>query len=91
MVLFGGLSTTERAILEYFINTSLNNVNLISADISREICGQLSLTQSSFNTTVFRLHKKGVIKKSGKTIELHPIFNNIQELDKLIISFVSPL
>ena len=86
-VSFGGLSSTELNIMCQFIHYSLNNFLCLDVAISSEIQKDIGITQSSFNTSVFRLEKKGVIKKSGKTITLHPIFNNIQNLDKLIIDF----
>lgn len=87
---FGGISASERTILSELINTSTNNSIVLNGEISGQICQSLNMSAAAFSIALFRLEKKGVIKKSGKSITLHPVLNNINELDTLIISFSHP-
>lgn len=89
-ILFDGLSATESLILTKLIHYSTNNQIALTVDISRQIQQELNITQSSFSTTLFRLQKKKVIEKPGKNIVLNPVFANINELEKLVITFQAP-
>jgi hypothetical protein len=81
------LSATEMDLLSWLIQSSINNSVCVSVDISGQIQHDLNISASLLSTGLHRLQKKGVIKKSGKTITLNPIFNNIQEMNKLVVSF----
>jgi hypothetical protein len=82
------LTASERLLICKLIDYSINNTIALTIDISAKIRGDITAT--SFNTGIFRLEKTGAIKKSGKTIMLHPIFNNISELDRFTFVFQSP-
>lgn len=85
---FEPIPAAELAVLSAIITYSQNNGLFISPDISRQIRQFYGLSESSFNTALFRLVKKGLIKKEGKTVVLPPIFFGIIEMDNLLISFV---
>lgn len=87
-VLKFNISATEELILYWLIQQSINNSLSLNVDISRQLQIYLNISSSALATSLYRLGKKGIIAKSGKTITLNPIFNNIQELDKLVISFL---
>jgi len=87
-VLLFNISATEELILCWLIEQSINNSLALSVDISRQLQQDLNISKASLATSLYRLGNKKVIAKSGKTITLNPIFNNIQELDKLVISFL---
>lgn len=82
------LTASERALICKLMEYTINNTIALTIELSEQIRGGMSGT--SFNTGIFRLEKKRAIAKSGKTITLHPIFNNLDKLDQLVINFQSP-
>jgi DNA-binding MarR family transcriptional regulator len=84
---FKGLSATEEAVLSWFVAGSVNSAISVDKSLTKQITHELNISQSSLSTSIFRLQEKGVIKKSGKVIILNPIFNDITNMDNLIISF----
>jgi hypothetical protein len=87
VLVFKGLSATEELILCKLIELSINNSLSLSVDISRQIQQDLTISQSSFSTSLHRMVEKKVIAKQGKVVTLNPVFANINELEKLVISF----
>jgi len=81
------LSDTELSILSELIEMSENNNITLSVQITKQIRSTLSITSSLCNTGISRLQEKGVITKTGKTIIISPVFNNLSELDGLVIEF----
>lgn len=87
-VCFGGCSDSELQILAYLIQFSTGNSITLTVDLSRQIKASAGVGDSSFSTSLFRLEKKGVLTRLHKTVNLHPAFNNLQDVEKLMISFV---
>lgn len=85
---FGELAEGEMNVLLALVKYSSNNSLFMTALIARQIREENGMSDSGLSTAVFRLCKRGVIMRNGKTITLHPVFTNISELDKLVISFV---
>jgi len=85
---FGELAEGEMNVLLALVKYSSNNSLFMTALISKQIREENGMSDSGLSTAVFRLVKRGVIMRNGKTITLHPVFTNISELDKLVISFV---
>jgi len=83
------LSDNEINILSELIEMSQGNNITLQVGITKQIRETLSITASSFNTGISRLQEKKVITKSGKVIMLSPIFNNLSDLDGLVVEFVT--
>lgn len=81
------LSDAEFSSLIAVISYSVNNSIFVSAHIGGIIKKEFGLSDSAFSTSLFRLEKKGLIKRDGKTIVLHPMLSNVGELEKLVVSF----
>lgn len=86
-VMFETLPEAELKTLTAIIEYSTNGAIAITADIGRQIRDAGGITESSFSTSLYRLEKKGIIKRSGKTVFLNPVFVGIGELDKFVVSF----
>jgi hypothetical protein len=86
-ICFGGCAETELKSLTYLIQYSTNNSICLSIDISKQICSSAGIGRSAFGTALSRLESKGVIVRSGKTVTFHPVFNNIEVAEKILISF----
>lgn len=84
---FSPLSAAELDVLVYIIAYSQNNNLFLSPDIAKQIKQNCSIKESSFTTSIFRLCKKGLMEKKGKTILLNKIFAGITEMDNLLIKF----
>ena len=66
-----------------------NGVELnVSADTGLAMKKGLGLNDNSYNVAMHRLVKKGVIKKTGGVVTLHPVLNGIFTEDEFIIRFV---
>lgn len=87
-VMFPPLSESELSLLKILIDYSSQNTITLSADLSRQIIAATGLKETTFNVSLHRLEKKGVIRSTGKTKTLHPIFKDINECKGLLISFV---
>jgi len=85
---FGGCSESELSTLNAILSHSNNGTVVLSTDLSNSIKSSINQNDSLFRTNIHRLAKRGVIKKAGKTIYIHPLIN--EEIDKLLIQF-SPL
>jgi hypothetical protein len=72
------------AVITYSDGAALH----ISAHTGGAMKKEFNLNDSSFSVGLHRLEKKKLIARSGKTISLNPMFNNIGDLEKLVISFV---
>lgn len=81
------LSRVELEVLAVIVDFSTNNSLAITLDIAKQIKNLLGISDSSFSTALFRLQEKGVIGKTGKTVTLHPSFNNIHTTEGILISF----
>lgn len=81
------LSAAEFKTLQGLVEVSESNNLFLSVATSSHIKEKFSLTESAFNTSVFRLNKKRLIIRNGKTINLSPMFNNIGQLENLVINF----
>lgn len=81
------LSDTELLVLAAVINYSTNNTITLTPEISKAMRNETGVSDTSFSTSLFRLEKKGLYTKAGRTIQLHPAFSNIHSMDKLSIIF----
>lgn len=88
--IFGHLSESEQRTLDVLIKFCTNNSITITPDISKQILQAAEITQSSFNTSLHRLEKKGIINSIGKTKNLHPYLHNIDKCDGILIKIQSP-
>lgn len=79
------LSDTESLVLEKIIKYSPSSSFNLDVHLSKQIREELNITQSSFNTSISRLQEKNCIKKEGRTITLHPLFNNLSETKEILI------
>lgn len=86
-IFFEPLSSTELSILKSLINFSSGNSITLTPHLSKQLISDCNTTQSSFNTCLHRLEKKGLFYSNGKTKNLHPRFNNILEWDKILLGF----
>jgi DNA-binding MarR family transcriptional regulator len=86
-ICFGGCAEAELKALTCLIQYSTNNSICLTIDVSKQIIVSAGIGRSAFSTALFRLEKKGIIVRSGKTITLHPVFNKIDETEKILISF----
>lgn len=82
------LSDTELDMLTSIILYSNNNSLTITLDIARQMKSEMNVTDTSFSTSLFRLHKKGLFEKDSKTITLHAAFIGVMEMTELKIKFV---
>jgi hypothetical protein len=82
---FGGCSSSELTTLDAILSHSNNGSCCLDANTSNTIKSSINQNDSLFRTNIHRLHKKGVIKKAGRTIYVHPLLN--ENLDKLLIQF----
>jgi len=87
-VMFTDLPDSELNVLLALIKYSTNNSLFITLAVNKQIQAEFGLNDSLVSTALYRLSKKGIIAKSGKTISVHPAFSGIGELSKLVISFV---
>ena len=87
-VMFTELPGSELNVLLALIKYSTNNSLFITTAVNKQIQADFGLNDSIVSTALYRLSKKGIIAKSGKTISVHPAFSGIGELSKLVISFV---
>lgn len=81
------LSDNEINILSELIEMSQGNSITLNVQITKQIRETLTISESSLNTSIHRLEQKKVITKSGKTIVLSPIFNDLLSLEGLVIEF----
>lgn len=82
-------SKAELSVVTVLIKYSTGNcINLTSviADQARQSAG---VSATNWTTCLFRLEKKGIISRAGKTISFHPIFNNIQDCESIMLNFES--
>ena len=87
-LMFTDLPDSELNLLLAIIKYSTNNSLFITLAVNKQIQAEYGLNDSLVSTGLYRLSKKGIIAKSGKTISVHPAFSDIGELSKLVISFV---
>ena len=86
-IMFGFIPEGEMKVLQAVVDFSTNNTLGISGGIGKEIKHSAGITDNVFSTGLFRLQKRGIITKKGKTIMLHPCYKDINELARFIISF----
>ena len=85
------LSDNESAVMAQLIEYSNNNSITLSVYLSKEIRDKLSITATSFNTSIHRLEQKGTIKKEGRTIILNPLYNRLIDVTEILISVPNSL
>ena len=83
------LSNNEINILSELVEMSQGNSITLNVQITKQIRETLDISESSLNTSIHRLEQKKVITKSGKTIVLSPIFNDLLSLEGLVIEFIA--
>jgi hypothetical protein len=83
---FGRLSESELALLTHLIQFREGLVVEMNKYEYSQISDGSGLNLAAIATTLHRLGSKGVIKKSGRIVSLHPIYNSLQYPD-LILSF----
>lgn len=84
---FDPLSSAELDVLVMIMSYCQNNELFISADIAKIIKDKINLTDSAFSMALFRLKKKGIVKRLGRTVMVNPIFAGVHDMDQLLISF----
>lgn len=86
-ICFTDVSATELKLLKTLLEFGTNNSITITPDLARQIMDVTGMKQSSFNMSFHRLYKKGIMSSMGKTKVFHPVYNNILDCDKILISF----
>lgn len=85
-IFFGELSGIEMGILLELIAYDQPQLQL-SPMLSKSIKTSLNLSDSTFNVSLSRLHKKRAIIKQKSLITLSPILNGIQHENSWVIKF----
>lgn len=88
-LVYGDISDSELLVLVGIVTYAVNNSLFITMDISNQIRLSSGLKESAFSTGLFRLAKRGVIRKEGKTVTLNLLFSGVMDMDRLLINFVS--
>lgn len=88
---FGGQSESAVTIMESLILFSSANSITLTPDISKQISESAGVSVGSLPTHIFRLEKCGAFSKRGKTLLFHPVFNGINEAEKILISFAGEI
>jgi predicted transcriptional regulator len=86
-LVFGGVSDKELDILLNLLDRVSNNSVTITPLTTKSVTEELKISQTNLSTCIYRLEQKGVLARQGKTLQLHPVFNNIQSLEGLVIKF----
>lgn len=86
-IMFGVIPEGEMQTLEAVVKYSVNNTLAVSGGIGKEIKASMGISDTMFSTGLFRLEKRGIITKQGKTIMLHPVYKDIDLLNRFILSF----
>ncbi len=84
---FGEIPDGEAKCLEILIKYSTNNTLSLSGDTGRYIRSESGISESLFSTALHRLEKREIIRRAGKNIFLQPIFNEVNDLGRLVIVF----
>lgn len=87
LIRFGTIPEGEIKVLQAVLDFSNNNNLAISGGIGKQIKHSTGISDTVFSTGLFRLQKRGIITKKGKTIMLHPCYKDINELSRFIIQF----
>lgn len=86
-ILYGTLPESELLTLLAVVECGVNNDLFITTDVSKHIKIKYGISHSSFTTGLFRLKEKGLIKKDGKTVTVHPIFTGVVDMNKFVVNF----
>jgi DNA-binding MarR family transcriptional regulator len=81
------LPDTELRVLAVILDYSQNNEITITLEVAKQAKLAADVTDTNFSTALFRMEKKGLFSKVGKTITFHPVFNKIHETERIVISF----
>lgn len=85
-ICFDPISDSELRLLKVLIDFSTNNSITLTQEVSKQVLEAAAIGQSLFNTSIHRLQKKCILIANGKTKTLHPIYNNINDWDKLLLN-----
>jgi hypothetical protein len=88
-VCFEKISDSELQTLISLLEYEVAGCTTLTIEVAKQIRSTAGISDSNFNTSLFRLEKKGVIKRNGKTVMFHPVFNNVREFTGLLINFES--
>ncbi len=80
-------SNSELNTLIYLTNNANNLKITITPQYQNQILKEIMLIESTFNQSVNRLKKSGLLTKNGKTITLHPVLGGLDDINGLIIRF----
>lgn len=83
---FGRLSDSEIGLISSLLGFREGLSVTMDSGVSKEIESKAGLTPAAISTYLHRLGRKGVIKKSGKTITFHPIYSALN-YKSLLLSF----
>jgi len=87
-IIGGELAAQELNTLIAIIKYSTNNSLFITTVISKQLQDEFGVNSSGFSTSLFRLAKKGLIKKDSKTVILNPIFTGCMDDCKFLLTFL---
>lgn len=85
---FGGCSDSELSTLSSILAFSSAGTITMTPSLTKQTASLAGISNTSLTTSLFRLEKKGMIVRSGKNINFHPVFNNLMGAEKLLISFI---
>lgn len=83
---FGRLSDSEIGLISSLLAIRDGLSVTLDSSTTNEIESNTGLNSAAISTYLHRLGKKGVIKKSGRVINFHPIYSVIDS-KALLISF----
>jgi len=81
------LPDTELRVLAVILDYSQNNSITITLEVARQAKLAADVTDTNFSTSLFRMERKGLFSKVGKTINFHPVFNAIHETERIVVTF----
>ena len=76
-------------VLVLYANTGALNIFGDDGKHIRSKAGNVS--ESSFNVMIHRLHKKGLIRKSGSMVTINPALIKLDSVDSILIEFKAPV
>lgn len=85
---FGALADNEIKVLGELIRLSEAGPAIMDKHSRGEIINRLSISDSNLSTVMFRLEKKGIIKRDGKAIYLPPLFNKWYNTGEVLIKII---
>lgn len=82
-------SDTEVFVMQSLVRHSTNMSITMTKEANSYVANEVGITLNLLSTTLHRLEKKQTIRRTGRTILLHPAFNELETIKGIVFS-VSP-